>query len=138
MKNYITLTVISLALVFSTSCSKDNNCVSGSGGSVSRDYSTSYFNALSISGEADVYIVKDSVNSLRIEAQENVLNVLNVETKGQTLTIGEDNCFRNARRLKVFISTPSLVGLSSSGSVDISSSNTFTESDFFCQLIGLR
>jgi len=135
MKNLKSFIITSLAIVLFASCSKDD-CISGSGGYVSRDYNTDSFNAVSISGEAEVYITKDAVRSVRIEAQNNILNALNVNVQGQTLTIGEDNCFRNAQRLKVYISTPTLTGLISAGSVNITSADTFTESEFSAVLSG--
>jgi FlaG/FlaF family flagellin (archaellin) len=135
MKNLKSFIITSLAIVLLASCSKDD-CISGSGGYVSRDYNTASFNALSISGDAEVYITNDATRSVRIEGQNNILNALNVEVKGQTLTIGEDNCFRDASRLKVYISTPTLIGLTSAGYVNVTSADTFTENVFSVVLSG--
>ena len=135
MKTLKSFIITSLGIVLLASCS-NNNCTSGSGGYVSKTYNTGTFNAISISGEADVYITKDANLSVRIEAQNNVLNELNVEVQGQTLTIGEDNCFQNAQRLKVYISTPTLIGLMSAGSVNVLSADTFAVNVFTAILSG--
>lgn len=135
MKNLKSLIIASLAIALLASCT-NNSCISGSGNYVSRDYNTNSFNAISVSGEADVFITKDSVQSLRIEAQSNVLNELSVAVKGQRLTIGDDNCFKNALRLKIYIGTPTLTEVITAGSVNVTSLDNFSESEFAAVLSG--
>lgn len=133
MKN---LSILFLAVILFTSCSKDDDCVSGNGGYVSRNYNTAIFDALSVSGEADVVIKKDSIRSVRIEAQQNVLNTLDVEVRNGVLTIGDDDCIKNSLRLKIYISTPTLTEVHSSGSVNVLGTGTFVENIFKAHLSG--
>ena len=135
MKNLRSLIITCATIALLASCS-NNNCISGEGNYVSRDYNTNSFHAVSVAGEADVYFTKDSTYSLRIEAQSNVLNELNVEVVGQELTIGEDNCFKNIRRMKIYISTPSLTQVKTSGSINVYSPDAYTESAFKAMLSG--
>ena len=135
MKTFKSFLVTALAIAFLASCN-NGNCISGSGGYTSKEYNTASFNSVAVAGEADVYIVKDSTQSLRIEGQSNILNALNVKVSGQKLSIGEDNCFRNASRLKIYIGTPTLTGMIISGSVDVISTDTFTENEFSAILSG--
>lgn len=130
MKNLKVIGLVILAFIALTACEKDDRCINGSGGYVSRTYQTPTFNSLAIAGEAEVIITRDSVHSLRIEAQSNVLNELNVEFSGGELSIGEDNCFRQAKKLKVYVSTPVLTRVETAGSIDVSSTDQFTGSVF--------
>jgi hypothetical protein len=135
MKTFKSFFITALAIAFLASCN-NSNCISGSGGYTLRDYNTASFKSVAVAGEADVFIVKDSTQSLRIEGQSNILNALNVKVNGQELSIGEDNCFRNASRLKIYIGTPTLTGLITSGSVYAISTDTFTENEFSAILLG--
>jgi len=135
MKNYKFLLAI-LGITLLISCNKNSNCVSGSGSNTTKNYSVNTFNALAISGDADVFITKDSIRTLRIEGQSNVLNVLNVSENGTTLSIGKDNCFKNMNRLKIYVSTPTLTRINTSGSFNVFSNNTFKESSFSVDISG--
>jgi len=136
MKNFKSI-LLSIALVSAfAACNKDN-CIDGNGGNVSRNYNMADFNALSIYGDAQVTVTKGADRAVRIEAQDNVLNELNVAVSSGTLNIGKDNCFNSGtNKLKIYVNTPTLIGLTSSGSVDITSNDTFTENSFSTVLSG--
>ena len=136
MKNFKFLAIVLFAASLFASCSKENNCVTGRGEYVAKEYNTDIFNAVAVSGSADVHITKDTYRSVRIEAQQSVLNVLDVKVKNGTLTIGEKGCIKNAKRLNIYISTPTLKGLSCSGSVNMFSPDTFSGNTFNANLSG--
>lgn len=135
MKNLKSFIITCASIALLASCSNDN-CISGEGNYTSKTYSPNSFHAVSVAGEADVYFTKDSTYSLRIEAQSNVLNELNVEVVGQELTIGEDNCFKDIRRMKIYISTPSLTEVKTAGSINVYSPDTYSASSFTAILSG--
>ena len=91
---------------------------------------------LDIYGEADIYVTKDSIRSLRIEGQSNILNALNVNENGTKLSVGKDNCFNNMNRLKIYITTPTLTGISTSGSFNVFCNDTFNENSFNVDISG--
>jgi hypothetical protein len=136
MKNFKSI-ILSIALVsMFAACNKDK-CIDGTGGNVSRNYNMADFNALSIYGDAQVTVTKGADRAVRIEAQDNVLNALNVAITSGTLNIGKDNCFKSGtNKLKIYVTTPTLTGLTSSGSVDIISNDLFTENSFSTVLSG--
>lgn len=136
MKTINNLMLIAFAIALFAACEKDNNCVNGSGSTVSKDFSIANFDELYLYGDAEVIITKASQISLRIEGQENVLNALNVEVKNGDLSIGRDNCFKDSRELKVYLSTPTLQGVKVSGLCDISTNGIFSGASFRAEIDG--
>ncbi len=124
------------AALFSTSCDKDGRCVNGSGAYQSRSYSVSSFDEISFYGEGDVYVTRDSVSSVSVEAQQNVLDALNLDVRNGELRIGRDNCFRSSRRIRVYVTTPNLSMASISGSGNIIGTGIFSGPDFRADISG--
>lgn len=119
-----------------TSCEKDNNCVTGSGPYTSRNYSKPSYSSINIYGDADVFITKSSQSSIRIEGEESILNVLNVSVTNDKLYIGENNCFENARKLKIYLSTASLNGVYVAGICNVYSPDNFVDNSFQAEISG--
>ena len=119
-----------------TSCKKDNNCVTGSGSYTSRNYSKPTYSSINIYGEADVFVTKSSQSSIRIEGEESILNALNVSVTNDKLYIGEDNCFENARKLKIYLSTASLNGVYVAGKCNVYSPENFSGNSFQAEISG--
>ena len=135
MKNLKAIIVSLTTVIVLTSCS-NNNCITGEGSYSSKEYNLSPFSGVSVAGDADVFITKDSIQSVRIEAQGNVLNALNVAVRGNKLVIGEDNCFRKISRMKVYISTPTFNEMIASGSIHVYSPDLFSSNVFKAVLSG--
>lgn len=136
MKNLRNTILIALVLISFNSCTKEYDCISGNGNSISKEYIISDFNKLAVHGEANVYISKGETTSLRIVGESNVMSVLDVEVNNGELSIGEDNCFKNIERLNIYVSTSTLNGLSGSGLCNFYSPDKFTSSTFFCEIEG--
>jgi hypothetical protein len=136
MKTMKNLLLVGLALALFTSCEKDDDCIYGRGGIVTRDYTIDNFDEIALYGYADVFLTRDAQTSLRIEGQENILTALNVEVNNGELRIGRNNCFKDSEKLNVFISTPSLRGVKISGLCDVYSSSTFTGTGFDASIDG--
>lgn len=136
MKTINLLLSLSIMLVLLNSCEDDKNCIYGSGSMVTANYEVSNINELAMYGEAEVFIKEDNQTSLRIEAQENVIDALHVELNGGELSIGRDNCFKDSEPLKVFLSTPDLSGVRISGLCDVSTEGTFKGAEFNAEIDG--
>lgn len=131
MKTNTSFLTIFLITILFFSC--ENDCIDGVGEYASKTYEIESISNLNIAGFADVYISKGTT-SLQIEVQQNVLDALNVNTNTGTLEVGLDNCFRNSKKLKVYWSTPDLTSLTSSGLINIESTDTFKMETF--EIIG--
>lgn len=136
MKNLKLPVIIAITALGLAACSKNGPCINGSGGYASRSYSVSAFNEISSYGDAQVIVSKDTITSIRVEAQQNVLDALNLEVRNGELQIGRNNCFRNTKTIKVYVSTPSLSSVNLSGSGSIEGIGTFSAHSFRSEISG--
>jgi hypothetical protein len=82
------------------------------------------FKALDISGAYDVEIVVQKEQSLEIEGDDNLLPLIKTEVGNDgVLTIHNEKSFSTKNKLRVRLSVPNLVGVSTSGLSDIVASN---------------
>lgn len=111
------LSVLVILLLFS-SCNM--NCLEGSGELKSDTRLLKPFTKIELNTDAKVIITKDSVQSIRVEAQPNLLKVLTTEVSGKWLYIDLDGCLANHKPITVYISTPSFetIEVDGSGSVE--------------------
>lgn len=111
------LSVLVLLLLFS-SCNM--NCLEGSGELKSDTRLLKPFTRIELNTDAKVIITKDTVQSIRVEAQPNVLKVLTTEVSGKWLYIDLDGCLADHKPITVYISTPSFetIEVDGSGSVE--------------------
>lgn len=108
-------------LLFTTSCNDQNilGCLKGEGASVSEHRTTSDFSKVMLDLSGDVYITKDSVISLKITAQENIIDEISTEVVGETLRIDNERCLSEYKTIRIDISMPDVSALEVRGSGDI-------------------
>jgi hypothetical protein len=96
------------------------NCLEGSGELKSDTRLLKPFTRIELNTDAKVIITKDTVQSIRVEAQPNVLKVLTTEVSGKWLYIDLDGCLADHKPITVYISTPSFetIEVDGSGSVE--------------------
>lgn len=122
MKKINTTTLLGfLAIILLASCGKNGPCVKGNGNTITETRDVSSFNKIDLDGSADIYITQDSVQSLSIEAEENILKIFETEVSGGTLNIGfeKNRCVWKHEPIKVYITVPDLKKISIDGSGDI-------------------
>ncbi len=121
MKHFISLSaVLAAAIITLNSCGTNGLCVKGSGPVVSETRVISPFTCITLEGSADIYIRQDSVQSVVVEAQSNILQVLDTKVMGNHLSIGfEKHCVKNHEPIKVYISVPDIEDVSLEGSGNI-------------------
>ena len=107
---------LSLLLVFN-SCNK----VKGKGDVVSETRNITGYTAISLSMEGDVYFTPDSVNSIEIQAQQNILDVIESQVEGGSLVlkIQDHTVLGKHDPIRIYIHAPSINGLDVSGSGNI-------------------
>lgn len=129
MKQNIILALLCIGVLFFNSCSKS---LVGTGPSVTKTYNASDFSSISLAIDADVNYILDTVYSIEISAQENVHDLMKVETKESNLTIGFKN-FSNLIKhdpIKITVHSPFLSGVEISGSGDLHAIGMFECSSF--------
>ncbi len=118
------LLVLSFTTIILSSCTY--NCNSGrgkkgNGNIVSQEVSVNPFSDLTISGAYQVYLRNDSTYSVRIMADENLIDRVLVKDEHGELVIKTQMGFnlRPSRRIKIYISSPEFKQVKVSGAVDI-------------------
>lgn len=116
-------------LVFASGCREiAGRRVRGSGNVTPQTRTVSGFREVHVSGAIDVYVKQDSSSSVRIEADDNIIEYVVTEVNGSTLEIFTEHGFnlRPSHKIKVYVSNPSYEGFEVSGASAIMSENEIT------------
>lgn len=117
------LGILVLAMV-SLSCSVpvfvigEQETIRGSGNVVETSVEVQDFSRVVFAGSGDLYIVQGSNEKLEIEAEENLIPYLEIEVRGDTLTIGTERGknLRPREPISFYLELKELSGLTLSGS----------------------
>jgi hypothetical protein len=121
MKRVLFLSIV-IPLILS-SCVIDgwNTGISGNGNVVDEVRDVSGFNGVHVSSGIDVYLSEGNQFEVRVEADENLLEVIETEVRGNLLEVGTDRVnIRRAKSKKVYVTLPELkeLKISSAGDCD--------------------
>jgi hypothetical protein len=124
---FITLTVL-------TSCEKIN----GKGDVITETRNPGTYSSVSLEMSATVYFTPDSVYSLQISGQQNILNEIMTEVEGNQLVIKIKNgvTLRNYDPIRVYVRAPSIACLTISGSGDIYAESTWNTANASLNISG--
>lgn len=105
--------------------------IRGNGDIKTETRATGQFNSVDVSGNIDVYVKQDSVVSVKIETDENLMEYMHITVDGSTLEIREERGYnlRPSGSIKVFVSGPSFKHFESSGACDIISDNQINSTE---------
>lgn len=125
-------------LVSITSCYIDRDedffgCERGNGSIVTETLFLEDFSSIKLDISADVCIAQGEVQSVVVEGEQNIINELNLNVRGEEWEIEFDDCVRNHDGLKFFITLPFIDQLRISGSGLI-----FSNTDLQMERIKLR
>ncbi len=131
-----TLALVSLSGCYISLDDDDFHCVRGRGALKTETYNLSEFSSISNSISAAIFITTGSANHrVVVSARGNVLDDLNVRTRGGELIIGSDRCVENGD-VEIDIFMAELEGLFNSGSASISGTNTWETNHLVLNLSG--
>lgn len=120
-----------LSLIILSSCEKDYiDVVKGSGPVIAETRKTASFNMINLSIPADVFVTQGNSERIVIEAQENVMDVINTDVRGGEVNIRFANgvVVKRFEPIKIFITTRNIKELRVSGSGNIyNNSPIFTD-----------
>ena len=119
-------------LMFASSCREiAGRRVKGSGNITTENRSVSGFNSIDVSGAIDVYVKQDSSTSVKVEADDNILEYIEVHTSGSTLEIYTEHNInlRLSHKIKVYVSNPEYRDLRASGASSLHTENEISSSD---------
>lgn len=120
-----------LSLQFLISCHTDGQSwyktgIKGEGPKVTETLDLPAFDAVSLQISGNVYLRQGSPQSVKIEAQQNILDQIVREVNGNHWKIKFDQNVRNHDGVKIWITIPHLTSLAVSGSGDIQGETAFT------------
>lgn len=135
MKKSILLLIALSLLLFATSCKKK---ITGEGPSIIQSRTLTDFTKVSLNIPAVLYITQEPGYKFTIDAQQNILDIIQTAVSGGELKIKFNNSKSIGSHDKIIIraSAPVFNGLSISGSGDISGTNTLQTSSLLLGLSG--
>ncbi|MFC4720979.1 head GIN domain-containing protein [Geojedonia litorea] len=128
-----TLTKIIVSTLFTFllfSCNFNMNFspgISGNGNVVTVDRTVEgNFDKIEVSRGMDVYLTQSDTETIEVEADENLQDIIVTEVKNNVLKIYADQNIRHSKSQKVFVNFKAVTSISSSSGSDVFSTNTIT------------
>ncbi|GAB2463004.1 DUF2807 domain-containing protein [Hymenobacter qilianensis] len=135
MKKLLLLLALPAVLLTTTACDREGDLlgpsVRGTGPTQTETRTINSFSRLELKIDADVILTQGSPQEVRIEAQRNILDVLETELAGDKLEIeyGRYNV-RGHNPVQIYITVPALTEVEVSGSGKVSSTTPWTATSF--------
>lgn len=132
MKSSYLILALSAMLITSLSAqAQRSKTVRGEGNVVTQERSVGSFNEIHTHGSFNVNITDAATNSVKVEAQQNLQEYVEVETRGNELHIRNKKGYdvRPSKEITINVSAHALTAIRCSGSGNIRSSNTLNGSD---------
>ncbi len=91
---------------------------------------TGDFNSVEVSGSMDLFVKQDSVYSVRIETDENLMEHITVSTEGNKLVIEprDNDNLSGTKGVRIYVSSPQFEKLEATGASNITSEGILTTS----------
>lgn len=120
---------ISLALAFllaiTSSCTFAGDGIKGNGNVVKQERDISSFSGLDVGGAFKVFLTQGEKESLVVEADENLLDIIETEVRGNTLKISTSKDINNSKALNIYLTFKDLSEMDISGACQVSGENKF-------------
>lgn len=139
MKKIITLLlIISSCHIASAQWWGSGKRVKGNGDVITKTFETSDYDYISVNNSLDVELVEGSEGSIKVEAESNIMEHLEIETKGNKLIVGVKKGINISTRKGIQVTVPvkKISGVSLAGSGDIYSDMVLRNSKFKLSLAG--
>lgn len=116
---------LALAIVFTltSSCTYAYKGIKGDGNVVKQERSISAFTGIDVGGAFHVYITQGDSEGLIVEADENLLDVIETEVRGSTLKIRTSEDIQDSKALNIYVTFKDLKELDISGACHLTSEN---------------
>ena len=112
------------------------NTVDGDGNVVTEERTVNTFNKIDISGHFEVFIKQGKQENVEIETDQNLLQLIETETKKNTLYIKSKEPIGNAKSLKLYITVVQIEDIDISGAVELISKGTIVSDELEIDISG--
>ena len=136
------LRLLFLAVIIAVACSCEfdddtwGGCVDGSRESVSRNLSLPDFSGIKVDIDANVFIEQGSEQQVRVEGEDNLIELLELDVQDDIWEIEFDRCVDQNESFDIFITLPEVDYISMAGSGRIRGGNTLVTDDMILRLSG--
>ncbi len=113
MFQYFTILILSLSFLF-ISC-QSTPTIKGSGVSSSEDRISGFVNQIEVSGDFEIDITCGKTNSIKVEAEDNILPLVETKFEDEKLTISTVKEITALKRVKIIIKSHKLTEIDSDG-----------------------
>jgi len=141
MKRLTRLFWISASLFIGAIASASTGClyadgVRGDGNVVKEERSVSDFTKLDVSGAFTVYITQGNKEELVVEADKNLMDMIETRVSGSTLKISTEGSIRDFDELNIYLTYKSLEEIEISGAVELTTENRMKTKDLELDVSG--
>jgi hypothetical protein len=126
MKSLKLILPIGFLFIIATACNKHFGTIKGKGNNVTEIRAITNFNKIKLDMDADVTYVQDSIFYVEISAQSNLMGVIKTSVSAGELKIETTKWIRKHNPITLIIHSPSIVGLTVSGSGNINSNSALS------------
>lgn len=131
MKSLVKLSLALVTILFITSCKIDVNRIKGNKNVVEKNRNiTSTFSKVKVSNGIKVVIGQGNDVEVLVEADENLHDIIKTEVENDVLKIYAEKNIWNAKARKVYVTTPSLEGITASSGSNVSTEDVFKAKNF--------
>lgn len=124
------LILMLLSLVMFSSCDDDHRKVRGEGPTATETRFVRSFDELRLKVDGDVYLTQGPAKEIRIEAQRNILDIIETDVRNHRLEVTFGRHWVNRHNgIRIYITTPDINALTVDGSGSIVGENALTTHD---------
>jgi hypothetical protein len=127
-------TILITALILMASCNVIGE--SGSGNVTRQERHLSSFNAIDVSGSFEVYLAQGTTQSVIVETDDNLIDLIKTKVVGNTLEIDTKEPIRHAKCMKIYLTVTDLKEIELSGAVDVETQGKLTLNDLSIDVSG--
>ena len=138
MKKIITILVVIFATQIASAQWFGNKRVKGNGDVITKTFQTDDYDAIAVNNSLDVEIIKGTEGTIKVEAESNIMEHLEIFTKGDKLKVGVKNGVNISTRkgIKVWVPVKKISSVSLAGSGDVFSDLVLRNNDFSLSVAG--
>lgn len=111
------VTALLLNILFE-SCIQGTSCENGNGVIRKEERDISSFSEIEVSGKCNIILKKDSITSLIVETDSNLMNIVVTRNEGSKLIIENNESFCPSKETNIYISSPDANAINISGTND--------------------
>jgi hypothetical protein len=112
--------LLSVTLMFNSGCSYALNSITGNGNVIKQTRDLPSFSSIEVGGAFKVFLLQGDKESVIVEADENLMEIIITEVRGNNLVITTSEDIRNPEALNIYLTFKTLDRMEISGACELS------------------